>query len=129
MSWDFGAIQAAGWIQTVDFFDELGSTNDYAIGTASDSRPHPRLVVCDHQQAGRGRGGNRWWANPGALTFSVVIEPHAIGIPMDRWPTLSVAIGGAICEAIAPCNASPAKHFDLGRRDTVQRCFAQRTQE
>lgn len=103
MSWDFEAVQAGGWIQTVDFFDELGSTNDYAIGTASDSRPHPRLVVCDHQQAGRGRGANRWWANPGALTFSVVIEPQAIGIPMERWPTLSVAIGGAICEAIAPC--------------------------
>ena len=96
-------IRAAGWIQTVDFFDELGSTNDHAIRTADDPRPHPRLVICDRQQAGRGRGANRWWASEGALTFSVVIEPEVIGIPRDRWPTLSVAIGGAICEAIAPC--------------------------
>ena len=103
MNWDFHAILAAGWIQTVDFFDELGSTNDHAISTAGDPRPHPRLVVCDRQQAGRGRGANRWWASEGALTFSVVIEPAVIGIPMERWPTLSVAIGGAICEAIAPC--------------------------
>lgn len=103
VSWDFGTIQDGGWIQTVDFFEELGSTNDHAISTAGDQRPHPRLVICDHQQSGRGRGANRWWANPGALTFSVVIEPHSMGIPMDRWPTLSVAIGGAICEAISPC--------------------------
>jgi len=103
VSWDFDAILAAGWIQTVDFYDELGSTNDHAIRTAGDARPHPRLVVCDRQQAGRGRGANRWWASAGALTFSVVIEPLAIGIPMERWPTLSVAVGGAICEAIASC--------------------------
>ena len=103
MSEDLDAILAAGWIQTVDFFDELGSTNDHAIRTADDPRPHPRLVICDRQQAGRGRGANRWWASEGALTFSVVIEPDAIGIPMERWPTLSVAVGGAICEAIAPC--------------------------
>ena len=103
MSWNFNAILAAGWIQTVDFFDELGSTNDQAIRTASNARPHPRLVICDRQQAGRGRGANRWWASEGALTFSVVIEPDVIGIPMERWPTLSVAVGGAICEALAAC--------------------------
>lgn len=100
---DFSWLLAAGWIQTVDFFDELESTNDHAIRTAGDSRPHPRLVICDRQLAGRGRGANRWWASAGALTFSVVIEPLALGIPADRWPTLSVAVGGAICEALAPC--------------------------
>ena len=103
MSGNFDAKHVGGWVQTVDFFDELGSTNDYAIATAADSRPHPRLVICDRQQAGRGRGANRWWASEGALTFSVVIEPLVLGIPADRWPTLSVAVGGAICEALAPC--------------------------
>ncbi len=103
MTGDFTTILAAGWVQTVDFFDELGSTNDHAIQTADDPRPHPRLVICNRQQAGRGRGANRWWASEGALTFSVVIEPLALGLPADRWPTLSVAVGGAICEALAPC--------------------------
>lgn len=103
MTPDFTAILAAGWIQTVDCFDELGSTNDFAIATAGDPRSHPRLVICDRQQSGRGRGAHRWWANEGALTFSVVIEPQSFGIPADRWPTLSVAVGGAICEALAPC--------------------------
>ena len=102
VSWNFEASERAGWIQTVDVFDELGSTNDHAIATADDSRPHPRLIVCDRQVAGRGRGANRWWASEGALTFSVVIEPDQIGIPLGRWPTLSVAVGGAICEALAP---------------------------
>lgn len=100
---NFAHLLDAGWIRTVDCFDELESTNDHAIRTAGDSRPHPRLVLCERQLAGRGRGGNRWWASAGALTFSVVIEPLALGIPTDRWPTLSVAVGGAICEALAPC--------------------------
>ena len=103
MNGDFSSLLAAGWVQTVDCFDELGSTNDYAIHTANDPRPHPRLVICNRQQAGRGRGANRWWASEGALTFSLVIEPLVLGIPADRWPTLSVAVGGAICEALAPC--------------------------
>ena len=100
---DLTAFPTTGWIQTVDFFDELGSTNDHAIRTAGDPRPHPRLVICNRQLSGRGRGANRWWASEGALTFSVVIEPLVLGISADRWPTLSVAIGGAICEALAPC--------------------------
>ena len=100
---DFFSLSSVGWIQTVDCFDELGSTNDHAIRTAGDPRPHPRLVICHRQQSGRGRGANRWWASEGALTFSVVIEPQVLGIPADRWPTLSVAVGGAICEALAPC--------------------------
>ncbi len=103
MSCDFTSLLAAGWVQKVDCFDDLGSTNDYAIATAADPRPHPRLVICDRQQSGRGRGANRWWASEGALTFSLVIEPLVLGIPADRWPTLSVAVGGAICEALAPC--------------------------
>lgn len=100
---DFSSLLAAGWIQTVDQFEELGSTNDHALRTAGDPRPHPRLVICHRQLSGRGRGANQWWASEGALTFSVVIEPLAIGIPANRWPTLSVAVGGAICEALAPC--------------------------
>ncbi len=100
---DLTSLPATDWIQTVDFFDELGSTNDHAILTAGDSRPHPRLVICNRQMSGRGRGANQWWASEGALTFSVVIEPLVLGISADRWPTLSVAVGGAICEALAPC--------------------------
>ena len=103
MSDDLASLIATDWIPTVDYFDELNSTNDQAVQTAGDSRPHPRLVICDRQLTGRGRGTNRWWASEGALTFSVVIDPLTIGIPADRWPTLSVAVGGAICEALAPC--------------------------
>lgn len=102
MIWDLEAIQKAGWVRTLDYFDQLGSTNDHAMATAQDNRPHPRLVLADRQTAGRGRGSNRWTATPGALTFSLVIEPELMGIPNSRWPTLSVAVGAAICEAIAP---------------------------
>jgi BirA family biotin operon repressor/biotin-[acetyl-CoA-carboxylase] ligase len=99
--WDLEAIQKADWVQTLDYFDELGSTNDHALATADDNRRHPRLVLCNQQNSGRGRGNNRWTVTPGALTFSLVIEPDEMGIPRERWPTLSVAVGGAICEAIS----------------------------
>lgn len=102
MNWDLEAIQTAGWVQTLDYLEELGSTNDHALLTAADNRPHPRLILCNQQQAGRGRGANRWSVSRGALTFSLVIEPESMGIPRDRWPTLSVAVGGALCTAIQP---------------------------
>ena len=101
MIWDLEAIQKADWVQTLDYFDELGSTNDHALATADDNRRHPRLILCNQQNSGRGRGSNRWTVTPGALTFSLVIEPVEMGIPPERWPTLSVAVGGAICEAIS----------------------------
>lgn len=103
MKWDWEPILAAGWIKTIDHFHELASTNDYAIQTATDRRPHPRLILCDRQQSGRGRGANRWTANEGALTFTLVIEPSVLGITRDRWPTLSVSVGGAICQALMTC--------------------------
>lgn len=101
MIWDLETIQKANWVQTLDYFEELGSTNDHALATADDNRQHPRLILCNQQKSGRGRGSNRWTVTPGALTFSLVIEPLEMGIARERWPTLSVAVGGAICEAIS----------------------------
>lgn len=101
MIWDLEAIQKAGWVQTLDYFEELGSTNDHALATADDNRLHPRLILCNQQNSGRGRGVNRWTVTPGALTFSLVIEPLEMGLARERWPTLSVAVGGAICEGIS----------------------------
>ena len=62
----------------------------------------PCLLVAEHQSAGRGRQGRPWQSLPGAsLTFS-------LGLPLAAadWSGLSLAVGVALCEALAP--AGPA---------------------
>ena len=58
----------------------------------------PCLLVAEHQSAGRGRQGRPWQSLPGAsLTFS-------LGLPLAAadWSGLSLAVGVALCEALAP---------------------------
>lgn len=58
----------------------------------------PCLLVAEHQSAGRGRQGRPWQSVPGAsLTFS-------LGLPLAAadWSGLSLAVGVALCEALAP---------------------------
>jgi BirA family biotin operon repressor/biotin-[acetyl-CoA-carboxylase] ligase len=58
------------------------------------------LIVAERQTAGRGRGSNRWWSAPGALTFSLVLEGLQSGLPVERWPQIALAAGAAVGEAI-----------------------------
>jgi len=56
--------------------------------------PIGTIVVADHQEAGRGRAGNRWEAAPGtALLVSFVVRPN---------PILSLAAGVAAAESCGP---------------------------
>jgi BirA family biotin operon repressor/biotin-[acetyl-CoA-carboxylase] ligase len=90
-------------VRAVRRFEELPSTNDYALATANDLGDDelPCLVIADLQTDGRGRGANRWWSNAGALTFSLIIQPGRWGVPASMWPRLSVAVGGAVTEALS----------------------------
>ncbi len=92
-------IEAQTFVRQVDWFSEIGSTNDYALSIASDLAViTPRLVWADRQQAGRGRSGNSWWAGGGALTFSLLIERQSWS---DRWTLVSLVTGLAIAEALS----------------------------
>lgn len=58
----------------------------------------PRLLVAEHQTAGRGRLGRAWHAAVGAsLTFSLAVPIQRVDLS-----GLSLAIGVAVAEAIAP---------------------------
>jgi BirA family biotin operon repressor/biotin-[acetyl-CoA-carboxylase] ligase len=66
------------------------------------------LVVAETQSAGRGRGGNRWWSEAGALTFSLVVDPARdlmarSGQPLapDRWPRVALTAAVALCDVFA----------------------------
>jgi BirA family biotin operon repressor/biotin-[acetyl-CoA-carboxylase] ligase len=60
----------------------------------------PALVVAEHQTAGRGRGSHQWWSRPGALTFSLIINPLDVELPLSAWPRLSLLTGVAVCESL-----------------------------
>jgi len=94
-------IRAETFVREIDYHRELPSTNDLALELSTmDDLPLPLLVLAEHQTAGRGRGANSWWANPGSLTFSLVIETEKVQIPVDRWPQISLTVGLSVCEAI-----------------------------
>lgn len=92
---------------------EAESTNTVALdwSRAWTSADLPAVVVAERQTAGRGRGANRWWSAEGALTVSVVLEPAHYGIPVARWPALSLAVGAAATTAAA--DFAPAGDFRL----------------
>lgn len=100
---DLESLQAETFVRTVRHTPESISTNTDALdwSRALGRRDLPALIVADRQTGGRGRGSNRWWSAEGALTFSLLIEPLEHGVPMPRWPALSLTVGAAIAEALA----------------------------
>ena len=92
-------IESQTFVQKVDWFSEIGSTNDHALSLAAQpTLETPRLIWADRQHAGRGRSGNAWWSAGGALTCSLVIERESWA---PRWSLVSLVTGLAIADALA----------------------------
>jgi BirA family biotin operon repressor/biotin-[acetyl-CoA-carboxylase] ligase len=95
---DLNQIVGSTFVERVDFFHTIDSTNQHAMGLAQTSTIHgPLLVLAESQTNGRGRGANRWWADTGALTFTLLLNA---GIPPRHLPQASLTVGLAVCEAI-----------------------------
>jgi BirA family transcriptional regulator, biotin operon repressor / biotin---[acetyl-CoA-carboxylase] ligase len=92
---DQAALQrVAGPQWSVRLYAEAGSTNELA---AADPMRH-RVVVADHQQAGRGRLDRAWVTPPGAaLTFSAVFDPV---VDTEWWPVVPLVAGYAVARAL-----------------------------
>jgi BirA family biotin operon repressor/biotin-[acetyl-CoA-carboxylase] ligase len=72
---DLDRIQDESPVRVVEYYRQLSSTSDRALQLARVKECEtPLVVLAELQTAGRGRGSNRWWAGPGALTFSLVID-------------------------------------------------------
>lgn len=85
--------------------DRVGSTNDLAKQWAGDPGTAPDLpvvLIADRQTRGRGRGANAWWSDPGSLTFSVLLDPAAIGLTDRHVPLTSLATAVAVVDAVGP---------------------------
>ncbi len=86
-------------IAAVRFYAETGSTNQEALDWAAKGAPDSALVVADHQTAGRGRFGRRWFTPAGAaLAFSMVLRP--LQISTDKVPLYSPLGALSVAQAL-----------------------------
>ncbi len=88
--------------QWLHWLESCPSTNTWALahnldGSVERSRlEHGDVVFTQQQTAGRGQHGRTWYAPPGVLTASIILD----SIPAAHLPTLSLAAGLAVIYAI-----------------------------
>ena len=81
----------------VTFSPETGSTNDDATAVLGRDGSFGETLVADHQTAGRGQRGRRWFAPPGAALMFTAILPEPIDTAalwaVPFWTAIGVAEG------------------------------------
>jgi BirA family biotin operon repressor/biotin-[acetyl-CoA-carboxylase] ligase len=113
------AITSQTFVRAVDWLDDVDSTNSQALRRAVEPNlVLPRLIWAGRQAAGRGRGGNAWWSEPGALTCSLLVDGPAIGLPPPRWPQVSMITSIAVAETLE--QFLPAERIGLKWPNDVQ---------
>jgi BirA family transcriptional regulator, biotin operon repressor / biotin---[acetyl-CoA-carboxylase] ligase len=104
----------------LDVVEQTGSTNADLVAAARAGAPEGRVLVAEHQYAGRGRAGRRWSTPPyAALAVSVLLRPgagsgdgpaaaagaaagagHRPSVPAGRWGWLPLLGGVALVDAV-----------------------------
>lgn len=108
----------------VEFYEEIGSTQERARELARKGAPHGTLVVSKIQVGGKGRLGRSWISPPGGLWMSLVLRPEiparyaaritqaaAVGVAKTlrnlgveaeiKWPNDLLVRGRKICGVLA----------------------------
>jgi len=99
---DLERIQNETFVEQFVYRPEIGSTNDLAMQLGmQDETLLPALVLTACQTAGRGRGANRWWAGPGALTCSLILASPAVRLAPERRAQVSLVAALAVCETVS----------------------------
>ncbi len=113
MTMDLSAEAIRARLQTrllgreLHYYDEIGSTNDEAVRLARAGAPDGALVIADHQVAGKGRLGRRWFAPPGsALLLTLLLRPPLAPTLAQRG-TMVCTLGAV--RAIAALTGVPAQ--------------------
>lgn len=82
----------------VEVLETAPSTNAVAAEQARAGAPEGRVVVAEHQTAGRGRLDRSWEAPPrSSLTFSLVLRPT---VPAASWPWLPLLTGHTVAKVL-----------------------------
>jgi len=95
-------VEAETFVAKIAYRSEVASTNDWTLELARAGGPRlPLLVLASQQTQGRGRGTNRWWSAPGALTFSLLLDSTAVLPDIHSLPRVSVVTALGVCDALA----------------------------
>lgn len=81
--------QLLGGDYTIEYHDELSSTNDRAMELARAGAPAGTLVTTDFQTAGRGRRGAVWTALAGSSVLCSLLLRPSVTIPTHHLAILS----------------------------------------
>ena len=67
----------------INYFEEIGSTNDIAKELARKGASEGLLVIAERQIGGRGRRGRVWHSPSGGIWLSLVLRPklHSHDVP------------------------------------------------
>lgn len=86
--------------QSIIHFDQLPSTNAYALELLSEERPSEgTIITTDNQYRGKGQMSNTWESEPYKnVALSVVLYPQWLNV-VDQW-SLSAAISLAVFHTI-----------------------------
>lgn len=99
---DIAAVCRETFIRHVEYHAALSSTNTTALELLEPLlNIGPAVVLTASQTNGRGRKGNSWWSSPGALTFSIVLDPAPVRLSVEQRPLLSLVTGLAVRDAVA----------------------------
>jgi BirA family transcriptional regulator, biotin operon repressor / biotin---[acetyl-CoA-carboxylase] ligase len=99
------AVRGTMFAENMHLFDEIGSTNSAAMEAAQAGAAEGSVFLAERQLEGRGRGGNSWHSEPGAIYVSVVLRPR---LPANDILVLSLATGLAVSEAVEHiCGVTP----------------------
>lgn len=95
---DAGRARLGRFAASVEYYGEVGSTNDIAATRAAAGAAEGAVVIAAAQAAGRGRLGRTWFSPPGGgLYVSVVLRPPSA--TAASLVTLAASVG--IAEGIA----------------------------
>ena len=97
---DLDKLEELSFVNSVEWFAELPSTNDLAKELAKTKTELPALILAEQQTAGRGRGSNRWLSQGKQLTFSLLIPPSQFGLSINEIPMISITTALALCQAV-----------------------------
>lgn len=84
-------------IKDIHYFEELSSTQDYAINLAKNGAVEGTLIIAKRQTKGRGRKTKSWFSPDGGLWFSLVLRPKILPLYI---PKLNLCMSLAVIQAV-----------------------------
>ena len=90
--------RSAPYLDRIEVFSRIDSTNTYLKEQPSPPPGQFRIVIADHQTAGRGRRNRQWVSSPGgslclSLSYRLTVNPTQL-------PPLTLALGIGIADAL-----------------------------